>query len=106
MEFFREQAYLRPRANTFQAVFKIRSVAAMAIHEYFQKRRFVYVHTPLITASDCEGAGEMFRVTTRPWDAKEGTEKEYYDADLFGQKAGLSVSGQLEGEMAAMARRV
>ena len=81
----------------------MRSVLAAAIHEYFQKRRFVYVHTPLITASDCEGAGEMFRVTTRPWDAAAASEKEYYDADFFGQKAGLSVSGQLEGEMCATA---
>ncbi|MBQ9372838.1 MAG: asparagine--tRNA ligase [Thermoguttaceae bacterium] len=103
LEFLRTIPHLRLRSNTFNAVFRVRSVLAAAIHEYFQARRYVYVHTPLITASDCEGAGEMFRVTTRPWDAKEGTEKEYYDADFFGQKAGLSVSGQLEGEMAAMA---
>ena len=103
LEFLRTIPHLRLRTNTFNAVFHVRSVLAAAIHEYFQSRRFVYVHTPLITASDCEGAGEMFRVTTRPWNASAGSEKEYYDADFFGQKAGLSVSGQLEGEMCAMA---
>ena len=103
LEFLRTIPHLRLRANTFNAVFRMRSVLAAAIHEYFQSRRYVYVHTPLITASDCEGAGEMFRVTTRPWNAEDKTEKEYYDQDFFGQKAGLSVSGQLEGEVCAMA---
>ena len=93
-EFLREQAYLRPRTNLFQAVFRIRSLAAMAIHEYFQNNGFVYVHTPLITASDCEGAGEMFQVTTLDLNrvAKEG--KVNYDKDFFGKQAGLTVSGQ------------
>ncbi len=103
LEFLRTIPHLRLRTNTFNAVFRVRSVLAAAIHEYFQSRRYVYVHTPLITASDCEGAGEMFRVTTRPWNATAPSEKEYYDEDFFGQKAGLSVSGQLEGEMCAMA---
>ncbi len=103
LEFLRTIPHLRLRTNTFNAVFRVRSVLAAAIHEYFQKRRYVYVHTPLITASDCEGAGEMFRVTTKPWNASSPSEKEYYESDFFGQKAGLSVSGQLEGEMAAMA---
>ncbi len=103
LEFLRTIPHLRIRANTFNAVFRLRSVLASSIHEYFQSRRYVYVHTPIITASDCEGAGEMFRVTTQPWTPKEGTEAEYYANDFFGQKAGLSVSGQLEGEVAAMA---
>ncbi|MBR5759643.1 MAG: asparagine--tRNA ligase, partial [Thermoguttaceae bacterium] len=103
LEFLRTIPHLRVRANTFNAVFRMRSILASAIHEYFQARRYVYVHTPLITASDCEGAGEMFRVTTRPWNAQNKTEEEYYQEDFFGQKAGLSVSGQLEGEMCAMA---
>ena len=103
LEFLRTIPHLRLRSNTFNAVFRVRSVLAAAIHEYFQARRYVYVHTPLITASDCEGAGEMFRVTTRPWNATAKTEKEYFAEDFFGQKAGLSVSGQLEGEMAATA---
>ncbi len=81
----------------------MRSVAAQAIHRYFHERRFYYVHTPLITASDCEGAGEMFRVTTQPWNAKYDNEETYFREDFFGKKAGLSVSGQLEGEVAAMA---
>ncbi len=103
LEFLRTIPHLRVRANTFNAVFRMRSILASAIHEYFQARRYVYVHTPLITASDCEGAGEMFRVTTRPWNAQNKTEEEYYQEDFFSQKAGLSVSGQLEGEMCAMA---
>ena len=103
LEFLRTIPHLRLRTNTFNAVFRVRSVLAAAIHEYFQKRRYVYVHTPLITASDCEGAGEMFRVTTKAWNALASSEKEYYASDFFAQKAGLSVSGQLEGEMAAMA---
>ncbi len=103
LEFLRTIPHLRIRANTFNAVFRMRSILANAIHEYFQSRHYVYVQTPLITASDCEGAGEMFRVTTRAWNAEYKTEAEYYQDDFFGQKAGLSVSGQLEGEMCAMA---
>ena len=104
LDFLRTIPHLRLRTNTFAAVFRVRSVAAQAIHRYFHEHRFYYVHTPLITASDCEGAGEMFRVTTQPWDAKYESEAAYYKEDFFGQKAGLSVSGQLEGEVAAMAR--
>ena len=102
-EFLREVAYLRPRTNLFQAVFRVRSVAAMAIHEYFQSRGYVYFHAPLITASDCEGAGEMFQVTTLDLDkvAKSGCVD--YDKDFFGKKASLTVSGQLEAETFAMA---
>ena len=102
-EFLREQAYLRARTNMFQAVFKIRSLAAQAIHKYFADNGYVYVNTPIITASDCEGAGEMFQVTTLDLDriAKRG--KVEYDKDFFGKKAGLTVSGQLEGETFAMA---
>ena len=102
-EFLREQAYLRPRTNLFQAVFRIRSLAAMAIHEYFQSNGFLYVHTPLITASDCEGAGEMFQVTTLDLNrvAKDG--KLDYSKDFFGKPTGLTVSGQLEAETYALA---
>ena len=103
LEFLRGIPHLRLRTNTFSAVFRVRSVAAQAIHRYFHSHRFYYVHTPLITASDCEGAGEMFRVTTQPWNAKYDSEEAYYRDDFFGRKAGLSVSGQLEGEVAAMA---
>ena len=103
LEYLRTIPHLRLRANTFNAVFRVRSVLSAAIHEFFQGRRYVYVHTPIVTASDCEGAGEMFRVTTRPWNAEAKSEEEYYADDFFGQKAGLSVSGQLEGEVAAMA---
>ena len=103
LEFLRGIPHLRLRTNTFSAVFRVRSVAAQAIHRYFHSHRFYYVHTPLITASDCEGAGEMFRVTTQPWNAKYDSEEAYYRDDFFGRKAGLSVSGQLEGEVAATA---
>ena len=103
LDFLRGIPHLRLRTNTFSAVFRVRSVAAQAIHRYFHERRFYYVHTPLITASDCEGAGEMFRVTTQPWNAKYDSEEAYFREDFFGKKAGLSVSGQLEGEVAAMA---
>lgn len=103
LDFLRGIPHLRLRTNTFSAVFRVRSVAAQAIHRYFHERRFYYVHTPLITASDCEGAGEMFRVTTQPWNAKYDNEETYFREDFFGKKAGLSVSGQLEGEVAAMA---
>ena len=102
-EFLREQAYLRARTNMFQAVFKIRSLAAQAIHKYFADNGYVYVNTPIITASDCEGAGEMFQVTTLDLDKVAKSGKVEYDKDFFGKKAGLTVSGQLEGETFAMA---
>lgn len=102
-EFLRSEAYLRPRTNLFNAVFRIRSLAAGAIHAYFQSKGYIYMHSPIITASDCEGAGEMFQVTTLDLDrvAKEG--KVDYSKDFFGKKASLTVSGQLEGETFAMA---
>ena len=102
-EFMREQAYLRTRTNLFGAVFRVRSVAAHAIHTFFQDKGFVYVHTPLITANDGEGAGQMFQVTTLDLDriAKEG--KVDYSKDFFNKKVGLAVTGQLEGETYAMA---
>ncbi|MCR4586248.1 MAG: asparagine--tRNA ligase [Lachnospiraceae bacterium] len=103
LEFLRTMPHLRTRTNTFNAVLRVRSVLAEAIHEYFQSRNFVYVNTPLITGSDCEGAGEMFQVTTIGYSNEYKSEEEYYAADFFGRRAGLSVSGQLEGEMAAMA---
>ncbi len=104
-EFLREIAYLRPRTNLFSAVFRVRSEIAFAIHEFFNSRGFVYVHTPLITGSDCEGAGEMFRVTTLDLDELPRTEdgKIDYSKDFFGKSANLTVSGQLEGETFAMA---
>ena len=101
MEFFRSIGYLRPRANLFQAVFRVRSVAAMAIHEYFQSHGYVYFHAPLITASDCEGAGEMFQVTTLPIEKIKGEVD--YKKDFFGKKASLTVSGQLQAETFATA---
>lgn len=103
LEFLRGIPHLRLRTNTFNAVFRVRSIVAQAVHRYFRERRYVYVNTPLITASDCEGAGEMFRVTTQPANAVFANEEEYFRKDFFGQRAGLSVSGQLEGEVAAMA---
>ncbi len=104
-EFLREIGYLRPRANLFQAVFRIRSVAAMAIHTYFQERGYVYLHAPLITASDCEGAGEMFQVTTLDLNRVASEKKVDYGKDFFGKQAALTVSGQLQGETFAMAFR-
>jgi len=103
VEYLREIAHLRPRTNLFNAVFKIRSEAAFAIHSFFNSRGFVYVHTPIITGSDCEGAGAMFEVTTLDLDrvAKEG--KADYSKDFFGKKAALTVSGQLSVETYAMA---
>ena len=101
MEFLREIAYLRPRTNTFGAVFKIRSEAAYAIHKFFNERGFVYVHTPIITGSDCEGAGAMFQVTTLDLDKIKGEVD--YKKDFFGKKASLTVSGQLNVEPFAMA---
>ena len=103
LEYLRTIPHLRVRTNTFNAVFRVRSVVSAAIHEFFQNRHFVYVHTPLITASDCEGAGEMFKVTTIGFSNNYKTEEEYNADDFFGRRAALSVSGQLEGEVAAMA---
>ena len=103
LEYLRTIPHLRVRTNTFNAVFRVRSVVSASIHEFFQSRHFVYIHTPLITASDCEGAGEMFKVTTIGYSDKYKNEEEYYADDFFGKKATLSVSGQLEGEVAAMA---
>ncbi len=103
LEFLRTIPHLRGRTNTFNAVWRVRSVLAAAIHEYFQKNNYVYVNTPLITGSDCEGAGEMFQVTTIGYSDKYKNAEEYYADDFFGKKAGLSVSGQLEGEMGALA---
>ena len=103
LEYLRTMPHLRVRTNTFNAVLRVRSVVSNAVHEYFQNRRFVYVHTPLITARDCEGAGEMFKVTTIGYSNEYKSEQEYNEADFFGQRAALSVSGQLEGEIAAMA---
>jgi asparaginyl-tRNA synthetase len=103
LEFLRTMPHLRGRTNTFNAVLRVRSVLAESIHKYFQDRNYVYVNTPLITGSDCEGAGEMFQVTTIGYSDKYKNADEYYADDFFGKRAGLSVSGQLEGEMAAMA---
>ncbi|MBR1529887.1 MAG: asparagine--tRNA ligase [Oscillospiraceae bacterium] len=103
LEFLRTMPHLRGRTNTFNAVMRVRSVLAEAIHRYFQDRNYVYVNTPLITGSDCEGAGEMFQVTTLGYAPDFKNEEEYNAHDFFGRRAGLSVSGQLEGEMAAMA---
>ncbi len=105
MEFLRTITHLRPRTNTFQAVFRVRSLIAYAIHRFFQERDFVYVHTPIITGSDAEGAGEMFQVTTLPMDDIPRTEdgKTDYSADFFGKSTNLTVSGQLNGETFAQA---
>ena len=107
MEFLRTMPHLRPRTNTFQAVFRVRSLIAYAIHQFFQERDFVYVHTPLITGSDCEGAGEMFQVTTMDLNNIPRTEdgKIDYKQDFFGKPTNLTVSGQLNGETFAMAFR-
>ena len=98
LEYLREQQHLRMRTSTFQAVFRIRSVAASAIHEYFQKRGFVYIHSPFITDSDGEGAGEMFQVTTLDLDKIAQLGEVDYSKDFFSKKVGLSVTGQLEEE--------
>ncbi|MBR6243150.1 MAG: asparagine--tRNA ligase, partial [Ruminococcus sp.] len=103
LEFLRSMPHLRSRTNTFNAVWRVRSVLAAALHSYFQSHNYVYINTPLITGSDCEGAGEMFQVTTNGFTTEYKTEEEYYANDFFGKRAGLSVSGQLEGEMAATA---
>jgi len=107
MEFLREIAHLRPRSNTFSAVFRVRSVAAYAIHRFFQEKNFIYVHSPEITCSDAEGAGEMFQVTTLDLDDLPRDEQGNidYSKDFFGKKANLTVSGQLEGEIMALAFR-
>ncbi len=106
-EYLRTIAHLRPRTNTFQAVFRVRSLIAYAIHQFFQERGFVYVHTPIITGSDCEGAGEMFRVTTLDMDNlpknEDGTVD--YSKDFFNKETSLTVSGQLNGETYAQAFR-
>ena len=105
VEFLREQAYLRPRTNLFSAVFRVRSEIAFAVHQFFNSKNFVYVHTPLITGSDCEGAGEMFRVTTLdvsdPPRLADGSID--WSQDFFGKSTNLTVSGQLEGETYALA---
>lgn len=107
MEFMREIAHLRPRSNTFSAVFRVRSVVAYAIHKFFQEKNFVYVHPPIITGSDCEGAGEMFRVTTLDLENVPMTEdgRVDYSEDFFGKETNLTVSGQLEAEAFAPAFR-
>lgn len=106
-EYLRTISHLRPRTNTFQAVFRVRSLCAYAIHKFFQERDFVYVHTPIITGSDCEGAGEMFRITTLdpenlPYNADGSVD---YSKDFFGKETNLTVSGQLNGETFACAFR-
>ena len=103
VEFLREIAYLRPRTNLFGAAFRIRSEAAIAIHKFFNDRGFVYVHTPIITGSDCEGAGAMFQVTTLDLDEVAKGKKVDYKEDFFGKRAALTVSGQLNAETYAMA---
>ena len=104
-EFLREVAHLRPRTNLFQAIFRIRSVAAHAIHTYFQERNYLYVHTPLITCADCEGSDQMFKITTLNYENVQFNEDGSvdYSKDLFGKKAFITGSGQLHGETFAMA---
>ena len=107
VEYLRTIAHLRPRSNLFSAAFRVRSVAAYAIHKFFQDRNFVYAHSPIITGSDCEGAGEMFRITTLDLNDVPKTEdgKVDYSQDFFGKEANLTVSGQLNGEIMALAFR-
>lgn len=107
VEYLRTIAHLRPRSNMFSAVFRVRSVAAYAVHKFFQERNFVYAHSPIITGSDCEGAGEMFRLTTLDLDNVPKTEdgKIDYSQDFFGKEANLTVSGQLNAEIMALAFR-
>ena len=103
MDFLREIGHLRPRSNTFGAVFRVRNVLADAVHEFFQSRGFVWVHTPIITSSDCEGAGDMFTVTSLDLDKLPGTDGSIdFSRDFFGKRAFLTVSGQLEAEFLAM----
>ena len=108
VEYLRTIAHLRPRSNMFSAVFRVRSVAAYAVHKFFQERNFVYAHSPIITGSDCEGAGEMFRITTLDLDNVPKTEegKIDYSQDFFGKEANLTVSGQLNAEIMALAFRI
>ncbi len=105
LEYLREKAHLRFRTNTFGAVFRVRHSLAFAVHKFFNDKGFVYLHTPIITASDAEGAGEMFRVTTLPFDKtpRKGDGTVNFDEDFFGKSTNLTVSGQLEGELGAMA---
>lgn len=103
MEYLRTIPHLRVRTNTFNAVFRVRSELSHAIHGFFRKNGYYYVHSPIITGSDCEGAGEVFKVTTVGFDKSVKTEEEYYAKDFFGKPAGLTVSGQLEGEVMATA---
>ncbi len=103
LEYLRSIPHLRLRTKTFNAVFRVRSVVSMGIHEYFQSNNYIYVHAPIITGSDCEGAGEVFQVTTNGFAPEIKTEEEYDATDFFGKRAGLSVSGQLEGEVCALA---
>ena len=103
-EFLRSIAYLRPRSNLYQAVFRVRSVTAQAIHEYFQSNNYVYVHTPLITTTDCEGSDQMFKVTTLDFNNLPIKDKKVdFSKDLFGKMAYITGSGQLHGETFAMA---
>ncbi len=102
LEFLRTIPHLRVRTRYFEAVFAVRDRLSHAVHSYFASHGYKYVHAPIITGSDCEGAGEVFRVTTQPWNAEYKSEEEYFADDFFSKKAGLTVSAQLEGEMAAM----
>ncbi len=102
LETLREIPHIRVRTNTFNAVLRVRSVMAAALHRYFQENHYTYINTPLLTGSDCEGAGEVFQVTTIGYSADYKSAEDYYADDFFGRRAGLSVSGQLEGEVAAM----
>jgi len=102
MDFLRTIPHLRVRTNTMGAMMRVRSVLCDAIHAFFLNRNYVYIHTPILTGSDCEGSGEVFKVTTHGWRTPHKTEDDYYKDDFFGRKAGLTVSGQLEGEAAAM----
>ena len=106
LEYLREKAHLRFRTNTFGAVFRVRHALAFAIHKFFNDKGFVYLHTPIITASDAEGAGEMFKVTALPLDGTASKNEDgsiNFKEDFFGRSTNLTVSGQLEGELAAMA---
>ena len=102
LETLREIPHIRVRTNTFNAVLRVRSVMAAALHRYFQENNYTYINTPLLTGSDCEGAGEVFQVTTIGYNTEYKNAEEYYANDFFGRRAGLSVSGRLEGEVAAM----
>ena len=102
LETLREIPHIRVRTNTFNAVLRVRSVMAAALHRYFQENHYTYINTPLLTGSDCEGAGEVFQVTTIGYNTEYKSAEDYYANDFFGKRAGLSVSGQLEGEVAAM----